>query len=578
MENERGLDNEKIPSSGEEIVKEIVNDETPAETFKEEFIQDLSSIVEGEIVEGTVVAVSDDSVFVDIGYKSEGEIPLNDFTKKPKKGDEIKVMIVKKESRDGRLILSKRKADEVVKWDQIVASYKEEHPVKAKIVEKIKGGYTVNLDGYKAFLPLSQAPLKRTEDPQKYVGKFLECKIDKINGKNNIVLSHRKYIEEEREKNIIEFFDTKLEGDTVEGVVKDIVGYGAFIDLGCIDGLLHVNDISWGRVTDPKKQLKKGEKLQLKILSLDRENRKISLGLKQMYPDPWDSFEERYVKGGKYTGRVTKLTNFGAFIELEKGIEGLLHVSELSWTRRINHPKEILKLGDIAEIMVLDYNLSKRTASLGLKQVLPNPWDDVESQYPIGTRVDAKVSRMTKSGIIVEMEEGIEGFLNVADISWTKQVKNPSSSYKKGDTIEAIVLEIDRENQRVQLGMKQLTENPWTSLKLKYPKGSIINGTISSITDFGVFVKLDEEIEGLIHISQLAAGKIEDPGKQFKVGEQIKAVVISIDEDKKKVSLSVKELLTRLEEKEIQKYIEDDTKKTGSVALGELIDLSKIGK
>lgn len=572
MENERGLDKEQIPPVVEKDM------EKPVEAFKEEFIQDLSSIVEGEIVEGSVIAVSDESVFVDVGYKSEGEIPVNDFSEIPKKDDVIKVMIIKKESRDGCLILSKKKADEIIKWDQIVSSYKEGLPVPCTVVEKIKGGYSVDVDGYKGFLPLSQVSIRRSEDPQKYVGKTLMCRIETLNGKNNIVLSNRKYVEEQKERDVTEFFETKKEGDTVEGVVKDIVAYGAFIDIGCMDGLLHANDISWGRVQDPKKFLKKDEKLTLQILSLDSENRKISLGLKQLVPDPWGSFEKKYEMGGKYRGRVTKLTNFGAFIELEEGIEGLLHVSELSWTRRINHPKEILKAGDIVEVMILDFNLEKRTVSLGLKQVLPNPWDEVESSYPIGSKVSATVSGVSKTGIYVEMEEGIEGFLPAADISWTKQIKNLSGSFKKGDSLEAVVLDVDRENQKIRLGMKQLTDNPWKSLKSRYPKGSIITGTISSVTDFGVFVKLEEEIEGLIHISQLSVEKVGEPKKQFSVGEQIKAVVIDIDETKRKVSLSVKELLSRLEEKEIQKYIEDDTEKTASVALGDLIDLSKIGK
>lgn len=578
MENERGLDNENIPPHGEEANMEKIQEETHVETFKEEFIQDLSSIIEGEIVEGKVVAVSTESVFVDVGYKSEGEIPLNDFTEKPKKGDVIHVMIVKKESRDGRLILSKKKADEVVQWDQIVQSFKQEVPVKGTVIEKTKGGFTVDLYGYKAFLPLSQISTRRTEEPEKYVGNTLLCKIERLNGKNNIVLSHKKYLEEERERNILDFFNSKKDGDVIEGIVKDILGYGAFIDLGSIDGLLHVNDMSWGRVSDPKKYLKKGEKLELKILSIDRESRKISLGLKQLVPDPWGSFEERYQSGGKYTGRVTKLTNFGAFIELEEGIEGLLHVSELSWTRRINHPKEILKTGDIVEIMILDYNLNKRTVSLGLKQVLPNPWDSIDTKYPVGSQIEVKVSKVIKSGVFVELEEGIEGYLRVNDISWTKQIKNPANNFKKGDTLEAVVLEIDRENHKIQLGMKQLTENPWTNLKLKYPKGSIITGKISSVTEFGVFVKLDNEIEGLIHVSQLSSDKIANPGPQFKVGQNIRAIIIEIDEQKKKVSLSVKELLNKLEEKEIQKYIEDDTEKTASVTLGDLIDLTKIGK
>ena len=606
MEKQRGSENEKTPFSKRPPAKQVAfakpfrslegkakrhnhqqsqrlqngsdveNEED--ETFKEEFIKDLSSFIEGEIVEGLVVAVTTDSVLVDIGYKSEGDILLSEFTEKPQKGDKIKVMIVKKESKDGRLILSKQKADEIVKWDNIKNSYKGELPVEGTIVETIKSGFTVNIESFKAFLPLSQLSMRKIDNPQSFIGKALLFKIDKMDGKSNIVLSHKKYLEELKEKKIEEFFSTRKEGDVVEGVVKDIVSYGAFIDLGSIDGLMHVNDISWGRVFDLKKYLKKGENLNLKILSLDAFNRKVSLGLKQLAPDPWESFESKYEKGKKYKGTVTKITTFGGFIELEEGVEGLLHISELSWTKRINHPKEILKVGDMVEIMILDYDLMKKTVSLGLKQVLPNPWDTIDSRYTVGSRIIANITKITKSGIFIELEEGIEGFLHIDDISWAKQIKNLSDNFKKGESIEVVVLLIDKENKRIQIGRKQLSENPWASLKSKYPKGSVINGTITSITEFGVFVKVDEDIEGLIHISQLSNEKIEDPNTHFKVGDEIKAAVIDIDKDKKKVSLSVKELLNRLEEKEIQKYVEDDVKKTASVTLGDIIDLTKIGK
>ena len=574
MDNQRGSENEKIPP----LRVEVVQNETQDEAFKEEFIKDLTTIVEGEIIEGSVIAVTADSVFIDIGYKSEGEIPLSDFTKKPKKGDSVRVMVLNKENREGRLVLSKKKADEIFKWDNLVKSYKEGFPVEGKIIETIKGGFTVDVDGYKAFLPFSQIFIKKTDNPSGFIDKIFSFKIDRLNGKSNIILSHRKFLEEQREKSIEEFFNLKKEGDIVEGIVKDIVNYGAFIDLGSIDGLLHINDMSWGRVSDPKKYIKKGEELKIKILSIDLDNRKVSLGLKQMVPNPWESFEEKYKKSEKYKGKVTKITSFGGFIELEEGIEGLLHVSELSWTKRINHPKEILKQGDIVEVMVLDYNLNKRTVSLGLKQVLPNPWDTVDVRYPIGSRISVNVARIMKSGLFVELEEGIEGFLHIDDISWTKHIKNLSSSFKKGDSIETVVLEIDKENQKIKLGLKQLIDNPWTTLKSKYPKGSIITGNITSITDFGVFIKIDKEIEGLIHLSQLSNEKIENPNEQFKVGDEIKAMVIDIDEEKKRVSLSVKELINKLEEKEIQKYIEDDPEKTASVTLGEIIDLTNIGK
>jgi small subunit ribosomal protein S1 len=574
MDNQNDLENGKLPN----LNVEDEENEAQEEAFKEEFIKDLSSFVEGQLIGGTVIAVTADSVFIDIGYKSEGEISIYEFNEKPEVGDSLNVMIVKKESRDGRLILSKQKADEIIHWDAIKNSYKEGNPVEGIISETIKGGFSVDVGNVKAFLPTSQLSIRRVDKPQNYFGKVLLFKVDKMNGKNNVVLSHKKYLEEINEQKIEEFFKTKKEGDIVEGVIKDIVNYGAFVNLGSIDGLLHINDMSWGKVSDPNRYIKKGEKLNLKILTMDSSNRKVSLGIKQLIPDPWESFENRYEKGKKYKGTVIKLTNFGAFIELEDGVEGLLHVSELSWTKRINHPKEVVKTGDIVEVMILDFDLKKKTISLGLKQVLPNPWDNIESRLSIGSRIKAAVTKITRFGAYIELEEGIEGFLHVNEISWTKQVKNCSDAFKKDDLIDVVILSIDKEAKKIQIGLKQLTDNPWANLKMKFPKGSVVTGFVTSITDFGVFVKVDEDIEGLIHISQLANEKTEDPKEHFKVGDKVKATVINIDEDKKKVALSIKEFINRLEENEMKKYLEDDSKKTGSVTLGDLIDLKKIGK
>ncbi len=560
------------------VKTEIPAGETVEEQFNMEQIQDLSSFEEGKIIEGMIVASTPDSVFVDIGYKSEGEIPKAEFKQEPVQGEKIHVMIMRMENREGRLVLSKQKADDILKWGEVRQSFTDNIPVEGRIVETVKGGYRVMVEGsFPAFLPGSQAAMRRVMEPKDFVGKTMLFKIDKIEGKSNIVLSHRKYLEELRERKINEFFSTRKVGDTIDGVVKDIVSYGAFVDLGSIDGLLHTNDISWGRVQDPRKHLDKGEEIQCKILSMDDESRKVSLGLKQLVPDPWESFEDRYEKGGRNRGTVTKLTNFGAFVELEEGIEGLLHVSELSWTKRINHPKEVLKEGESVEVMILDYNLEKKTVSLGLKQVLANPWDDIDTRYPVGSRVKTKVARVTKFGLFLEIEEGIDGLLHFDDISWTKQGKSMGDKYKKGDSLEISVLSIDKENRRISLGLKQLQENPWKSLKEKHPRGSVVSGTVTSIVDFGVFVQVDEDIEGLIHISQLSTERVEDPHDFCKVGDELKAVVLDIDEKKKKVTLSVKEHLTHLEQKEITKYLEKgDSNK--SVTLGDLIDMEKLGK
>lgn len=568
-----------------ELQDEVVRDkdskdsESTDETFNEEYIEDLSSFSEGLIVEGIVVAVTPDSIFVDIGYKSEGEIQKSEFKQDPERGEKIRVMIVRMENREGRLVLSKQQADEIVKWDEIRKSFNEGMPIEGRVVEKIKGGFKVIVeDSFQAFLPLSQASVRRIENPDEYVGKELLFKIDKLNGKKNIVLSHRRYIEDLREKQLEEFFSTRQVGDVIEGVVKDIVNYGAFVDIGGIDGLLHTNDMSWGRIDNPRKIMEKDDNITCKILSIDEENRKVSLGMKQLTEDPWETFEDRYSKGNRYKGVVNKLTNFGAFVELEEGIEGLLHVSELSWTKRINHPKEVLKVGQHVEVMVLEFNLEKKTVSLGLKQVLPNPWDDLDTRYPSGSKVSTKVSRLTKFGVLLELEEGIEGLLHTEEMSWTKQVKNPADKFKKGQAVDVMVISIDKENRRIKLGLKQLQDNPWISLKEKHPKGSIVTGKVTSIVDFGVFVRVDEDIEGLIHISQLSNERIDDPHTVCKIGDEMKAAVLDIDENKKKVTLSVREYLNHLEEKEIHKYLDHDGADTNSMPLGNLIDSTKIGE
>ena len=587
MENNRSFENEdplvSRSARGDAAGTEEQPGGTPEwliheETFKEEFIKDLGSFGEGQIVEGTIVGVAADVVFVDIGYKSEGEIALSEFNQKPSPGELIKVMIVRTETRDGKLILSKQRAEEVVEWDRIMSALRDGTSVDGKVVDQVKGGFTVDLKCVRAFLPLSQCMMRKTEDPKNVIGKVLSFKIEKIDGKSNVVLSQRKHVEELRERMLTDFFLTRKEGDIVEGVVKNIVTYGAFVDLGGIDGLLHVNDIAWGRVQDPKKYLETGDKLNLKVLTLDSQNKKVSLGLKQLTPDPWETFEQRYEKGMKYEGVVKKLTNFGAFIELEEGIEGLLHVSELSWTKRINHPKDVLKDGDRVEIMVLDFDMKKKNVSLGLKQVLPNPWDTIDQKYPIGFKASAKINTITKSGIFVELEEGIEGFLSSENVSWTKQGKNIGETYQKGDMIDVVVLSLDKEYRKIQVGMKQLSLNPWTTLKDLYPKGSTVTGKITSVTDFGVFVRVSEEIEGLIHVSHLSREKVENPSSLFKVGDEVTAVVLYIDQDRNKVTLSIKDHLNMQEKQDLKKYLEDDVAKTGSVQLGHLIDWTKIGK
>jgi small subunit ribosomal protein S1 len=566
------------PAEAESSAPAEAESSAPAEAFKEEFIKDLSSFVEGEIVEGTVVAVANDSVFVDIGYKSEGEISKDEFTKDPAPGAKFSVMIIRRENKEGRPVLSKQKADDIVKWERINKAYREKTPIEGKIAETVKGGFYVDIDGIMAFLPVSQASDRKVTNKEDLIGKKLPFLVERVEGKKNVVLTHRKYITEVKEKQLKEFFNNRSEGEVIEGVVKDIVSYGAFVDIGGIDGLLHNNDLSWGRVNDPKKYLEKGQAISCKILMMDPKNHKVALGIKQLSEDPWLSFEGSYEKQGRYKGTVTKLTNFGAFVELEEGIEGLLHVSDLSWTKRVKHPKEILKAGDVVETMILDYNLDKKTVSLGLKQVLPNPWDEVEVRYPVGSKIKTKVMQIAKFGIFLEIEEGIVGLLHSNDMTWTKPAKEATINYKVGAEVDVVVLSIDKENRKIQLGTKQLKKNPWADLRSRYPKGSVITGTVTSLTDFGVFVKVDEDIEGLIHLSQLSNDRVSDPGSIYKPGDKVKATILTIDEDKHKVALSVKQYLNHLDKKEMNKYLEDGDTDTASVTLGDLIDLSKIGK
>ncbi|RKX99115.1 MAG: 30S ribosomal protein S1 [Spirochaetes bacterium] len=572
-------DNEKDENreKEDEILEKVELEEESMATMSK-VLENFTSFEEGEIIKGKIVSINPDSVFVDIGYKSEGEISLSEFKEQPNLGDEIEVMVIRKESREGRPILSKKKADETLKWEELQQSYEKNKPVEGKIIKMEKAGFEVDLGGIKGFAPMYQVIDKKEKNPERFIGEILPFKIERINkNKNNITLSHKKYLEEKREEEIKRFFSERKVGEIIEGTVKDIVNYGAFINLGCIDALLHINDISWGKVTSITNHIKKGERIKCKILAIDPENRKVSVGLKQTMPNPWDTFEEKYKRGNRYKGEVTKLTNFGAFVKLEEGIEGLLHVSEMSWTKRIRHPREVLRVGDKVEIMLLDYDLNKKTVSLGLKQVLPNPWDTIDEKYPVGSTVRGKVTKITDFGVFIEIEDGIEGVLFSEDISWTKQVKNPGEFFTKGKKVNVMVLSIDKENRRIKFGYKQLMKNPWEALKVKHPVGSVVTGKVTGITEFGVFLKIDKDIEGLIHISQLSNERVEDPSSVVKIGDEIKAVVLEINEEKRKVTLSVKDYLNRLEREDIKKYIADDISEEASITLGDIIDLNKIG-
>ena len=545
--------------------KENINEETVNQTnLQEEYLKSMDELEEGQVVDGTIIQVTPDTVFIDIGYKSEGKISITEFEEAPQVGDVIKVVLVKKESRDGQIIVSKKKYDEKKIWKDIKDADQNGTAVKGKITKSVKGGFEVTLGpDLKAFLPISKADVVKIEDPAPYIGLESMFYIERLYSekKINIVLNRRKYIADERAKKKEEFYNSVAVGDTVEGTVKTIATFGAFIDLGGFDGLLHINDMSWGHVTKPKEFVKKGQKIQLKVINLDKENDKINLSLKHFKENPWDTFEDRYHINDVITGRVTKLTDFGAFIELEEGIEGMAHISEFSWVKKINNPKDVFKTGDEVKCMILGYNLGEGKISLGIKQVQDNPWDTIDQKYPVGTELERKIVKITNTGAFIELEEGIDGFLHGDDISWLKKVKNIGSMYKVGDAVKTVIVGCDKVNKRIRLGIKQLTENPWSVLAKNYPKGSIIEGEISNKTEFGLFVKVEGGIEGLVNKSNIDEEFVEDIAKaleKFNVGDKIKTMVIEINPKKQKLGLSIKEYKKSLQREEISRYMSEN--------------------
>jgi small subunit ribosomal protein S1 len=546
-------------------------------SLQEEYLKSLEELEEGQLIDGTVVEVTPEHVFVDVGYKSEGKIPVDEFETPPKHGETVSVVLIRKEGKGGQVVVSKQKADIRNFWKELRAAHQDGLPVKGTFDKNIKGGFEVDL-GYnvRGFCPFSKADVVRVENPEEYIkteGMFL---IDRLYSSNKlkIVLSRRGYLEQEIERRKTEFFGNTRIGDTVEGKVKSFTSFGAFIDLGGFDGLLHINDMSWGHVTRPKDYVKKGQEVSLKVIHLDPEEQKINLSLKHFTADPWLDFEDKYHVDDIVKGTVTKLTDFGAFVEIEEGIEGLVHVSELSWVKRINHPKEVVSVGDEVDVMILSYDIQQGRVSLGIKQVLPNPWDDIEADYPVGTRLKRKVVKITNAGAFVQLEEGIDGFLHADDLSWTKKIKNPSSVLTVDEEIECVVTEVDPESHRIRLGVKQLSEDPWKSLQQSYPKGSTIEGEVTSITDFGVFVRVPGEIEGLIHKFNLRGPGDDTPEdellEKFQPGDHIKATVLDVKPGAQKLSLSIREYQKGLQKQEISKYIHDEEDES-TVTFGDLL-------
>jgi len=553
------------------VVTETVVDETPAETATEEgpktlrledleeekeysddeaewyrqiYEQTLSKFREGEIIRGRILAINQKEVSVDVGFKSEGVVPLEEFNnpEELKIGDEIEVYLDTVEDRDGQLVLSRKKADFIKAWEQVIRYFEEDRTIEGRIVRRIKGGMVVNIMGVDAFLPGSQIDVKPVRDFDALVGKTFEFKIVNVNQpRKNIVVSRRVLIEEglkgQREKILNEL----EKGQVLEGSVKNITNFGVFIDLGGVDGLLHINDLSWGRVSHPSEVVSLDEKIKVMVLDFDEDKTRISLGLKQLQPHPWENVEEKYPVGAKVTGKVVNIADYGAFVELEKGIEGLIHISEMSWTQHIRHPSQVISLGDIVEAVVLKVEKDERKISLSLRQLEPNPWDEIEKKYEVGSHHKGIVRNLTNFGAFVELEEGIDGLVHISDLSWTKKVRHPSEVLKKDDEVEVVVLGVDRNNRRISLGYKQVFENPWDSLELRYKPGTRVKSKIVRPIDKGLIVEIPEDVEGFVPISHLVEmdkPEIKHISDVYSAGDEIELSVIEFDKTNKRIVLS----------------------------------------
>lgn len=510
----------------------------------EQKIGDTStSFKPGAIIKGKVVEVVGDSVIVDVGFKSEGFVSVGEFEDRSAidPGDEFEVFLEAVEDETGMMVLSKRKADRIRGWQRIIETCKEGDKVTGRVTRKIKSGLLVDI-GVPVFLPASQVDIRRPGDIGEYVGQTVEAKIIKIDvSRRNIVISRRKMIEEERAEAKSKLLSELEVGQVRKGVVKNIADFGVFVDLDGMDGLLHITDMSWDRISHPSEMVHMDQEIDTMVLNFDKEKEKIALGLKQLSEDPWSRVSEKYPIGSRTNGEVVNLTSYGAFVKLEAGVEGLVHISEMSWTKRINHPSEMLNIGDTVEVVVLDANKDKKEISLGIKQVEANPWELVAQKYPPNTVVEGVVKNLTTYGAFIEIEEGVDGLLHISDMSWTKKITHPNEMLKKGDTVKCVVLEVDKDKMRLSLGMKQLTEDPWLhSIPDHYIPGQIVKGVVTKITNFGVFVELEPGLEGLLHVSEIADHKVEKPDAELKIGDEIEVKILRVDIQDRKIGLSKK--------------------------------------
>ena len=580
MQEMNELEDASSPPQAAVSSEEPTSEESDMQEMNELYEESLRRVQEGEVVKGRIVSITKDFVMVDIGYKSEGQIPIHEFTSPEGEitaqvGDQVEALLEGREDEEGALMLSKNKASKIKVWEEVSFAYHHDALVTGTVVAKVKGGLSVDLGGIVAFLPGSQVDLGPVRHTDHLIGQKFPFKVLKFNRKRrNVVLSRRAIMEKAKNEAKATLLATLEEDKVLEGVVKNITDYGVFVDLGGLDGLLHITDLSYGRVRHPADLFKVGDTISVKVLSFDREKERISLGLKQLTPDPWTLVDERYPLGVRVTGRVVSLTDYGSFVELEAGVEGLIHISEMSWTRKIRHPSQILTVNDVVEVTVLELDPQRKRISLSLKQVEPNPWEVIGEKYPVGSVIEGKIKNITDFGIFIGIDEGIDGLVHISDISWTKRFKHPSELYKKGQVVQAKVLYVDKENERFSLSIKDLDLNPWETIDQRFPMNSTVSGPITNITDFGMFVEVAEGIEGLIHISEM--GRDKQKMSTLKVGDTIRAKVIHSSPTERRIGLSIRRLEAEEEQSHYRDYLHSRTEATSN--LGQILRESLVEK